>query len=436
MRIAPLDRSGIADAIASVRPAAGHDRDVRSAVTELLDDVRLRGDLAVAEATARLDWAGAVPGSLRVPVAELKAAYDQVDPDLLESLQVARRNCTWFHTHELRTAWEADGPNGQRLGIRYLPVERAGLYVPGGLGAYASTVIMNSVPARVAGVLSLFICTPPGPDGSVNRSVLAAAHLMGIDEVYRVGGAQAIGAMAFGTESIERADVICGPGNAFVTEAKRQVFGAVGIDGLAGPSEVVVVAGRESDPRLAAVDMLAQEEHGSGASAVLVAPTLQVCEAVAAEIDSLRSASSVKDANSLFAFYPAEGESFVELAKQLVNEYAPEHLEIHLDDPRGFLSGVRSAGAIFLGSHTPTAFGDYVAGSNHVLPTGGAARFSSPLSVDTFVRRSSLVEVPATAGADLAEHVARIARSEGFEFHRLSALFRVSGLSGSARERA
>ncbi len=429
MKIAPLARAGIGAAVASLRPSRDRDHEVGRAVTQILEEVQSRGDVAVAEITARLDWAGATAGTLRVPASDLRAAFEGLDPGLLESLEFARRNCTWFHSHELRESWEAEGLSGQRLGIRYLPVERAGLYVPGGLGAYASTVIMNSVPAQVAGVPSLFICTPPGPDGSVNSSVLAAAQLVGIDEVHRVGGAQAIAAMAFGTETIRRADVICGPGNAFVTEAKRQVFGTVGIDGLAGPSEVVVVADLDCDPRLVAVDMLAQEEHGSGASAVLVAPSLQVCQDVASEIDSLRSTFGGRAAGGLFAFYPAEGESFPPLVSELVEAYAPEHLEIHFENPREFLERVRSAGAVFLGRHTPAAFGDYVAGSNHVLPTGGAARFSSPLSVDTFVRRSSVVEVgPAAAGA-LREHAARMARSEGFEYHRRSVEARASAAS-------
>jgi histidinol dehydrogenase len=418
VRIASLAPKGVAAAVASVRLADAHDRDVERVVADLLADVRRRGDAAVVEATARLDWQGADIDGLRIAPANLEAAFRRLDPGLRDSLQTARRNCTWFHEHELRDGWEERGPDGQVLGIRYVPVARAGLYVPGGLGSYASTVIMNSVPAHVAGVESLFICTPPRDDGSVNESVLAAAHLVGIEEVYRVGGAQAVAAMAYGTETIERADVICGPGNAYVTEAKRQVYGAVGIDGLAGPSEVVVVAGLGSDARLVALDMLAQEEHGSGASAVLIAASADLCDEVARALAGLRRAA---DTGNLFAFYPAEGVAFTDVAAALIEAYAPEHLELHLEDARSFLDRVRSAGAVFLGAHTPTAFGDYVAGSNHVLPTGGAARFSSPLSVDTFVRRTSVVEVPPEAAVRLTPHLARVARSEGFTFHRMSA---------------
>ena len=223
-----------------------------------------------------------------MPAEESEAAYREVAPALLAALETARDNCTFFHRHELRPDWEETGAQGQRLGIRHLPVARAGLYVPGGLGAYASTVIMNAVPALVAGVEELIICTPPGRDGRVNRSVLAAARLMGIERVFRVGGAQAVAAMAYGTETIPRVDVICGPGNAYVMEAKRQVFGSVGIDNLAGPSEVIVVADRTARPEWVAADLLAQEEHGSGASAVLVAESEALCREVDQALGRLR----------------------------------------------------------------------------------------------------------------------------------------------------
>jgi histidinol dehydrogenase len=277
----------------------------------------------------------------------------------------------------------------------------------------------------VAGVEELVICTPPGREGSVNRSVLAAARLMGVRRVFRVGGAQAVAAMAWGTETVPRADVICGPGNAYVMEAKRQVYGSVGIDSLAGPSEVLVVADSTARPHYIAADMLAQEEHGSGAEALLVAETRDICEAVERAVaDLVAKEGGAQVARRFWAFYPAPGEAFLELATALTNVYAPEHLEIQVADPRGFLQTVRSAGAVFLGHGTPTAFGDYIAGSNHVLPTGGSARFSSPLSVDTFMRKSSYVEMPASAARQLAPRLARVADSEGFWFHRRSAELR------------
>ena len=442
MRIEALTLAAVPSAVAALRPPDESSRDIAERVAAIVADVRSRGDAAVAEATARFDWPGASALNVAVPAADLDSAYAQVDPELLEALQTARDNCTFFHRHELRDDWEDVGPQGQRLGIRHVHVERAGLYVPGGLGAYASTVIMNSVPALVAGVEELSICTPPGRDGAVNPSVLAAARLMGIERVYRVGGAQAIAAMAYGTATIPRVDVICGPGNAYVMEAKRQVYGSVGIDSLAGPSEVLVVADSTARPDWIAADMLAQEEHGSGAEALLLAETKEMCEAVevavarlvagrGAELDRGAAApggvGSGLGARRFWAFYPAAGEDFLALAAALLNTYAPEHLEVQLADPRAFLCRVRSAGAVFLGHGTPTAFGDYIAGSNHVLPTGGSARFSSPLSVDTFVRKSSYVEMPAEAARLLTPLLARVAASEGFLFHRLSAELRAEG---------
>jgi histidinol dehydrogenase len=435
MRVAPLTLAGVTAAVRGLRPPAALDQVVTQAVAALVAAVRERGDAAVVEASRRLDWPEATASRLLVTAAELESSYAELDPELLSAFERARENISWFHSHERRPDWEEVGPSGQRLGIRYRPVGRAGLYVPGGLGSYASTVIMNAVPAEAAGVRDVFVCTPPDRDGRVNRSVLAAAHFMGIREVYRVGGAQAVAAMAFGTESIPRADVICGPGNAYVMEAKRQVYGTVGIDGLAGPSEVVVVAAAEAQPTWVAADLLAQEEHGSGASAVLVAETESFCRAVSSAVAQLRAGRPDGDDGSpevpssvggLHAFFAAAGEDFEDLAAALVNAYAPEHLELHMADPRGFLAKVDSAGAVFLGALTPTAFGDYLAGTNHVLPTGGASRFSSPLSVDTFLRATSTAELPANAVRTLVPALARLAESEGFVFHRVSAELRVA----------
>jgi histidinol dehydrogenase len=427
MRIEALTLAAIPQTVAALRPAEASSRAIADQVATILADVRLRGDAAVAGLTARFDWPQARAESIVVPQADLDAAYAEVPPDLLEALRTTRDNCTFFHRHESRGDWEGVGPQGQTLGIRHLPVDRAGLYVPGGFGAYASTVIMNSVPALVAGVEELIVCTPPGRDGSVNRSVLAAARLMGIERVYRVGGAQAIAAMAYGTQTIPRADVICGPGNAYVMEAKRQVYGSVGIDSLAGPSEVLVVADATARPDWVAADMLAQEEHGSGAEALLVAETPEFCQAVEEAAERMATghgSTGGPGARRFWAFYPATGERFLDVAAALVNFYAPEHLEIQVTNPRGFLAQVRSAGAVFLGHRTPTAFGDYIAGSNHVLPTGGSARFSSPLSVDTFVRKSSYVEMSVNATRLLTPGLALIAESEGFFFHRRSAELR------------
>ena len=482
MMIKALTATSVASEVATLRPVESSTREVADVVAGLLEDVRARGDAAVVEATARFDWEGASAATLPVPAVDLEVAYRAADPGLITALQTARDNCTFFHRHELVADWEDEGAQGQKLGIRHLPVERAGLYVPGGLGSYASTVIMNAVPALVAGVKELILCTPPARSGTVNSSVLAAARLMGIDRVFRAGGAQAIAAMAYGTETIPRVDVICGPGNAYVMEAKRQVYGAVGIDNLAGPSEVLVVADRTARPAWIAADMLAQEEHGSGAQAVLMADSRELCLEVEEALARLRQAGARSgdsatgvaagsragagvagraaapgaDASGagssgtgsalaagagaarrpaagagmgnslLWAFYPAEGEDFLELAAALVDCYAPEHLELQLADARGFMPRVHSAGAIFIGHRTPTAFGDYIAGSNHVLPTGGSARFSSPLSVDTFMRKSSYVETSPEAGRALTPLLAEMANSEGFAFHRISAELRAA----------
>jgi histidinol dehydrogenase len=280
-------------------------------------------------------------------------------------------------------------------------------------------------------VEELVICTPAGPDGSVNPSVLAAARLMGVERVFRVGGAQAVAAMAYGTETIPRVDVICGPGNAYVMEAKRQVYGTVGIDSLAGPSEVLIVVDKTARASWAAADLLAQVEHGSGAQGVLMAESEGMYAEVEMALERLTASGDCPcgcggsgSVERLWAFYPEIGAEFQELAAALVNSYAPEHLEIQVADPRAFMTRVKSAGAIFVGHRSPTAFGDYIAGSNHVLPTGGSARFASPLSVDTFMRKSSFVEMDAGAVQTLTPRLARLADSEGFLFHRVSAELR------------
>ncbi len=444
MRTIALDSRSVAPEMLTLRASGSSSPELRATVARILADVQARGDAAVVEKTAELDWPDASALSLRVPVDEIEAAYSELDTDLLAALESSFKNCMSFHRREMTPGWEVMGFQWQNLGARHLPVARAGLYVPGGRGSYASSVIMNACPALVAGVTDLFICTPPSRDGSVNRSVLAAARLVGIDTVYRVGGAQAVAAMAYGTETIPRADVISGPGNAYVAEAKRQVYGSVGIDSLAGPSEVVILADATARDDWVAVDMLAQVEHGSGATAVLVAENQGICTAVAEAMSLLRtralwergrggaattSASTSElgdEADSrMSAYFAAPGEDFLTLCEAVVEVYAPEHLEIQLADSRGFLPRVRSAGAVFIGGLSATAFGDYIAGSNHVLPTGGTARFSSPLSVQTFMRSSTHVEMTEKAVEQLTPPLAQIADSEGFYFHRLSAQLRL-----------
>jgi histidinol dehydrogenase len=443
VRVTALGSAWVSAEMTALRASGPATADVSQTVAGILADVKARGDAAVVEATARLDWPGASAATLAVPPEEIEAAYKQLHPKLLAALELSFKNSMSFHRREMTPGWEVMGFQWQNLGARHLPVARAGLYVPGGLGAYASTVIMNACPALVAGVGEMYICTPPGKDGSVNKSVLAAARLVGIKRVYRVGGAQAVAAMAYGTETIPRVDVICGPGNAYVAEAKRQVYGTVGIDSFAGPSEVLILADAAAREEWVAVDMLAQVEHGSGATAVLVAENEAVCRGVEQAITALRARALREGSNAgvsqgaatpeavaeadaqLTAFFAEPGEDFLSLCEAAVDAYAPEHLEIQLANARDFLPRVSSAGAVFIGGLSATAFGDYIAGSNHVLPTGGSARFSSPLTVQTFMRSSTHVEMTERAVEHLTPHLVEIADSEGFYFHRLSAQLRL-----------
>ena len=430
MDILALSVSAVDSVVAGIRSPQPMREEIAQTVAGILSDVRARGDEALVEITARLDWPDVTQADLRVPRDEPARAYRDLPAGLRSALMQARDNCRWFHEHERPADWDDVGPQGQKLGARYRPVRRAGLYVPGGRGSYASSVIMNVVPAQVAGVAELALCTPPGKDGSLNTSVLAAAYLLGVEEVYRVGGAQAIAAMAFGTSSVPRVDFISGPGNAYVNEAKRQVFGTVGIDSLAGPSEVLVIADETATPEWVAADLLAQEEHGSGAEAVLVGSSVEFVSEVSAALDRLRSGPASAEASSsggVRAFYPADGEDFAGLAIAFANEYAPEHLELQVARTSDFLPYLDAAGAIFVGSYSATAFGDYVAGSNHVLPTGGAAKFASGLGVQSFLRRQSLVDLSEEAAAALTPALSLLADAEGFYFHKRSAQLRASG---------
>ena len=443
MRVTSLSMASVEPEMRALRASGPGTADVSQIVAGILADVKARGDAAVVEATAKFDWPEVSVASLAVPEEEIEAAYKGLDPKLHAALEMSFKNSMSFHRREMTPGWEVMGFQWQNLGARHLPVARAGLYVPGGLGSYASTVIMNACPALVAGVGEMFICTPPGKDGAVNKSVLAAARLVGIKRVFRVGGAQAVAAMAYGTETIPRAEVISGPGNVYVAEAKRQVYGLVGIDSIAGPSEVLILADAAAREDWVAADMLAQVEHGSGATAVLVAENEALCRSVEGAVTALRARAlrerasggghqgvatpeAVAEADSrMTAFFSAPGEEFLSLCEAAAEAYAPEHLEIQLANAREFLPRVRSAGAVFVGGLSATAFGDYIAGSNHVLPTGGSARFSSPLMVQTFMRSSTHVEMTERAVELLTPHLAEIANSEGFYFHRLSAQLRL-----------
>ena len=384
-----------------------------AAVAEIIEEVRVGGDAAVARLTERFDGVAMDPGALRVPPAALFDARNRVAPDVLEGIRVAMENVRAVAEAQLREPVEVDLPAGQAVSVAEEPVRRAAVYVPGGRAPYPSTVVMGAVTAAVAGVDEVVVCTPPGPEGLPHPVILAACALCGADEVWAMGGAQGIAALAYGTESVPAVDVIVGPGNAWVTEAKRQVFGQVGIDGLAGPSELVVVASHHAEPEPIALDLLAQAEHGEDSPLWLISAEAGVRTAVEMLVRRLApERPSVTDAELMLvdAFDARD-------ALRIAEEIAPEHLQLVGWEAESLAGEVRRAGCVFIGTGAATAFGDYVAGSNHVLPTGGAARFASGLGVGSFRRRMARVSLPGQAPARLAPAGAALARAEGFPVH-------------------
>lgn len=397
---------------------------VEKAVAEIVADVREGGDAAVLKYCERFD--GVRPEPMLVPAEEIEAAYKSEDPEFIETLELAKRNIEQFHRRQLREGFEFAGEEGVILGQRVLPLERVGLYIPGGTAAYPSSVLMNAVPAKLAGVKELIMVTPPARDSVAGNSILAAAYVAGVDKVYRIGGAQAVAALAFGTETVPQVDKIVGPGNIFVATAKRMVFGVVDIDMIAGPSEILVVADAASDPVCLAADLLSQAEHGELSQAVLVCDSMELAVAVQAELErqlSLLPREKIARASIDDFGLICVAEDLYE-AIDIANAIAPEHLELCVDDPFPLLDRVRCAGSVFVGRNAPEALGDYLAGPNHVLPTGGTARFSSPLSVDDFVKKFSYVSYTKDALGRVREHVARFARKEGLEAHARSVLCR------------
>jgi histidinol dehydrogenase len=388
-------------------------RAVEDDVRAIVDAVRDGGDAAVRRFTARFDHAELAPEELRVPVAEIDEAVALLEPEVLRGLRKAIANVRAVAEAQLREPVAVSLEDGQRVEVAEPPVRRAAAYVPGGRAPYPSTVVMCAVTARVAGVDEFAVCAPPGPGGEAHPVVLAACALCRVNEVYRMGGAQAIAALAYGTESVARVDVIVGPGNAYVTEAKRQVAGLVGIDGLAGPSELVVVATEGADTDLIAFDLLAQAEHGEDSPLVLISPDAAILDRVEETIAQLAPDLPSVAAAPLALVQAADARGAVRLADTI----APEHLELAGAEAESLAELVRSAGCLFIGRASGTAFGDYVAGSNHVLPTGGAARFASGLSVATFRRRMARVSLSDEAARALAPHGAALARAEGFPIH-------------------
>ena len=379
---------------------------IRTAARRIVEGVRDRGDAALLEYTERFD--GVRLREIRVPHEEIAQAAESLSPELKDSFSVAIENVRVFHKREMDRSWE-QSRGGATTGQRVRPIRRAGLYIPGGHAAYPSTLVMSAVPARVAGVREIRVCTPPGPDGLPDRHVLAVAGLLGLEELYAVGGAQAVGALAYGTESVPAVDKIVGPGNDYVTAAKLEVFGIVGIDAPQGPSEVLVIADASAFPERVARDLMAQAEHLSGASAILLTPNERL----------------ISDVEPLLSGEPAEHITLVRVedltqAVEISNHYAPEHAHIISEDHETILNDLEAAGMVAVGDFSPVALGDYAAGPSHALPSGGAATWASALGTHDFIARTNYIHFTQNALQDLGPHVERLARLEGFENHAAS----------------
>lgn len=398
--------------------------DVSEQVRRIISDVRENGDRALYGYTERFD--GVKLASLEVGAGKIDEAYDRTDEKLKSVMRKAKENIAAFHEKQKRNGYRIDKENGIVLGQRVIAVDRAGVYVPGGTAAYPSTVLMDVIPAKIAGVGEIVMVTPPGKNGEVPDAILAAAKIAGVDRVFSVGGAQAIAALAYGTESVPRVDKIVGPGNAYVAEAKRQVYGAVSVDMIAGPSEILIISDEKTDPRVLAADMLSQAEHDRSASAVLVTTSRTLGESVAQQLEAqipllerreIARESIDKNGKIIITDTIAE-------AARISNSLAPEHLQLCVEQPFQLLELIRHAGSVFLGRNCPEPLGDYMAGPNHTLPTGGTARFSSPLSVDDFCKTMQYSYFTQEALAGYKDDVAYFARAEGLTAHAKSALIR------------
>lgn len=398
---------------------------VEGIVAEIIGEVRKNGDAALFSYCEKFDKAKLT--ALEVSAEEFDEAMGLVDEDFLRILRTAEKNIRRFHSQQVRTSFVVPGEEGALLGQRVLPIEKVGLYVPGGTAAYPSTVLMNCVPAKLAGCNQIVMVTPPNKEGKLPPQILAAAKIAGVDRVFKVGGAQAIAALTYGTQSVPKVDKIVGPGNAFVAEAKKQVFGKVSIDMIAGPSEILVVADGKSNPRYVAADLLSQAEHDKLASAVLITDSMELAKRVQQELEAqlpqlLRQEIARASIDHNGKIIVADN---LEVGIEIANALAPEHLELCLDQPFDYLDKVKNAGSVFLGRHCPEALGDYYAGPNHTLPTEGTARFSSPLSVDDFVKKSQFIYYPREAFEAVARDVDRFAKEEGLTGHGRSATIRL-----------
>ena len=398
--------------------------DVTDIVTDIISNVRKNGDKALFEYCEKFDKAKL--SSLEVTEEEIEEAFSSVEPKFIEIIKTAAENIRNFHKKQVRNSFIINEQDGIVTGQKVTPIEKVGLYVPGGTAAYPSTVLMDSIPAKIAGCNEICITTPPSADGKVNPVILAAAKIAGVDRIFKVGGAQAVAALAYGTETVPKVDKIVGPGNAFVAEAKRQVFGRVSIDMIAGPSEILVIADGKSDPRFVAADLLSQAEHDKMASAVLVTDSMELAVKVQEEIENQLkelpreeiARTSIDNNGKIIV-----ADSLLDVI-DVANEIAPEHLELSVDNPFDYLDKIKNAGSIFMGRYCPEALGDYYFGANHTLPTSGTARFSSPLSVDDFVKKSQYTYYTKEALQKVAEDVAFFAEKEGLSAHARSATIR------------
>ncbi|MDA8100821.1 MAG: histidinol dehydrogenase [Nitrospiraceae bacterium] len=392
--------------------------EVAAAVKEVVERVRKEGDPAVLAFTEKFDRVSLMLKDIRVTPEEIKTAYDKVDPKKVDALKLAAQNIRAFHEKQKITSWVSQEANGVILGQQVRPIRSAGVYVPGGKACYPSSVLMNVIPAKVAGVEQLVMCSPV-PGGNLNPYILVAADIAGVAEIYKIGGAQAVAAMAYGTATIPKVDKIVGPGNIYVATAKRYVFGQVDIDMIAGPSEILVIADDTADPEFAAADLLSQAEHDELASAILVTTSRALAEKVDAEVERQLANLIRKDIarKAIDRFGAIVIVKDLAEAADVSNAIAPEHLELSVEKPFDLLAQIKNAGAIFLGHYTPESVGDYIAGPNHVLPTGGTARFFSPLSTDAFMKKSSLIFYTKEGLDKVSEAVLQIADVEGLEAH-------------------
>ena len=408
------------DIFARTEPAVN----VEAIVSEIIENVKKNGDKALYEYNEKFDKAKL--DSLLVSEEEIKEAVALVEPKFLEILKTAAQNIREYHKKQVRSGFEIKKADGVIIGQKIIPVDKAGLYVPGGTAAYPSTVLMDSIPAKIAGCKEVVMVTPPSQNGKINPVILAAAYIAGVDKIFKVGGAQAIAALAYGTESVPKVDKIVGPGNAFVAEAKKQVFGQVSIDMIAGPSEILIIADSKTNPAHAAADLLSQAEHDKMASAVLVTDSIELANNVSDELEKqipllLRSEIARASIDNNGKIIVADS---LEEVIEISNEIAPEHLELLLDEPFEYLDKIRHAGSIFMGRYCPEALGDYYAGPNHTLPTSGTAKFSSPLSVDDFIKKTQYTYYTKEALDKVAHDVGYFAEKEGLTAHAKSAVIR------------